>query len=601
MVIDGAELNLRYTGLSDRFRSLWTFYQFLGGVYKHQGRGPLDFKYDFQALYREVQALVPRVAVGVEADPETLRSFEKLERELARIHRELSALEREFSPSLLRKFFDHLKNQDEKILYALVKFYMLEEEPVRDTFDKLDILLTRLAGNGSEEGPERLRDRGELLTGFERLAQMAGIPAPTPGEERTLIDLIRDTRNEVREIPDFQALLDCRVIDRYRELKERLGPVGLHPPLLIEIVETNIALKNRFLALYLEEEARILEDTNRVFEIERYLERNPGVAHEDLQRQLEIFRRSRERFDAKRKENNVKREDIVALKESMRTVLGSFDPHGGSQQPRAAAEAPRPVEEPVSQVVPLRGEAAPVPSPAPVETGSSNDSRKAAGFETAAKPGAQEPSFDHAAQSAVDSGPFGPPEESDRSEEEDVEDLESTEDEIGLLELLPDDPLLATALHKIVFALELVSWDYGLDQASTAKELYHLKLEPWEIGAYRKLLGMRNQVGTLPWELQAFFLNSAALRIKMDEERDEISRLRDSGHADRLNDVLEASAQSLERGKEVDRRFRWFIDDMLFQGDTELLEQVYRSHFRFLNVFSGLWLEHHAAAGHAPL
>ncbi len=600
METDGAELNLRYTGLSDRFRSLWTFYQFLGGVYKHQGRGPLDFKYDFQALYREVQALVPRVAVGVEADPETLRSFEKLERELARIHRELSALEREFSPSLLRKFFDHLKNQDEKILYALVKFYMLEEEPGRDTFDKLDILLTRLAGKGVEDGPEHLRDRGELLTGFERLARMADIPAPTPGEERTLIDLIRDIRNEAREIPDFQALLDCRVIDRYRELKERLGPVGLYPSLLVEIVETNITLKNRFLALYLEEEARILEDTNKVFEIERYLERNPGVAHEELQRQLEIFRRSRERFDAKRREKNVKREDIVALRESMRTVLGSFDPHGGTHLARAVETAPPPVEEPVSQVVPLRGEAAPV---APVETESVSILRDAAIPDEIPASNTPEPEFQRSAQSAVDSGPFGPPGDPDLSEEdvEEVEELESTEEEIGLLDLLPDDPLLATALHKIVFALELISWDYGLDQASTAKELYHLKLEPWEIGAYRKLLGMRDQVGTLPWELQAFFLNSAALRIKMDEEREEISRLKESGHAERLNDVLEASAQSLERAKEVDRRFRWFIDDMLFQGDTELLEQVHRSHFRFLNVFSGLWLEHQAAAGYAPL
>ena len=33
-------LSVRYTTLSDRFRSLWTFYQFLGGVLKHLDEGP---------------------------------------------------------------------------------------------------------------------------------------------------------------------------------------------------------------------------------------------------------------------------------------------------------------------------------------------------------------------------------------------------------------------------------------------------------------------------------------------------------------------------------------------------------------------------------
>jgi len=158
-----------------------------------------------------------------------------------------------------------------------------------------------------------------------------------------------------------------------------------------------------------------------------------------------------------------------------------------------------------------------------------------------------------------------------------------------------------TALHKILFALELVSWEHGIDHAGGAIELHHLKLEPWEIGTYRKMMEMRHQVGTLPWELQAFFLTSAALRVKMEEEMSEIVRLKDTGHTERILEVLEHSAQSLERAREVDRRFRWFIDDMLFQGETELLEQVYRSHFRFLHIFSGLWLEHQSSGGVAPL
>lgn len=595
METQGTEMTLRFTVMSDQFRSLWTFYQFLGGVYKHQGLGSLPYDYDFQALYREVQALVPKVGVGTNTDAATIQEFEKLDRELERIHHELAKLESEFSPSLLRKFFDHLKNQDEKILFALVKFYILEPSPDRDTFDKLDILLTRLAGSPSEGGGERLRDRSELKTSFERLAEMANLPAPTAGEERTLVGLIKDLREEVRAIPDFHGLLHSRVIDRYRELKERLGKVGLHPTLLIEIVETNIELKNRFLSLYLEEEAKILEDTNKVFEIERYIERNPGVAHEELRRQLEIFRESRERFDAKRRDNNVKREDIVALRESMQLVMESFEP-------RRAANAVR-VEVPAEEVP---------EEPAPMEAGEGSDPLESVEALTPKDDGpllAVPPVFDGGDPAGADpeddpispsAGPFGPPQSAEDDAEE-ADELEPMDDEPGLMDYLPSDPLLSTALHKIIFALELVSWEHGPESAGSAKELHHLKLEPWEVGTYRKMMGMTNQVGTLPWELQAFFLSSAALRVKMEEELSEIIRLKDAGHAEKVLEILDLSAQSLERGREVDRRFRWFIDDMLFQGDTELLEQVYRSHFRFLNVFSGLWLEHQSTGGVAPL
>ena len=596
METQGTGLNLRFTGLSDRFRSLWTFYQFLGGVYKHQGRGAVAFDYDFQALYREVQALVPKVGVGTNADSGTVQEFEKLERILGRIHKELSNLESEFSPSLLRKFFDHLKNQDEKILYALVKFYMLQPAPGRDTFDKLDILLTRLAGNSTDGGPERLRDRGELTKSFERLAEMAAIPAPTAGEERTLIGLIKDLREEVRAIPDFQGLMHSRLIDRFRELKERLGKVGLYPSLLIEIVETNIELKNRFLALYLEEEAKILEDTNKVFEIERYIERNPGVAHEDLRRQLETFRASRERFDAKRRENNVKREDIAALRDSMQTVLESFEPQRvavpgkitavGEDQVPAADE----VDDLRAEVEESRPQVPETPPDAPPESEVILEQPFSHERSSIAAPG----------NVVSGSGPFGPP-QAPEDQLEEIDEMTAIDDEPSLIDLLPPDPLLMTSLHKILFALELVTWEHGIENAGGANELHHLKLEPWEVGTYRKMLEMRDQIGTLPWELQAFFLTSAALRVKMEDELSEIGRLGDAGHPDKVLEVLEHSAQSLERAREVDRRFRWFIDDMLFQGQTELLEQVYRSHFRFLNIFSSLWLEHQSSGGVAPL
>jgi len=123
------QLSERFTELSDRFRSLWTFYQFLGGVYRHRGQGEVPYVYDFQALYRRLQEMVPRV--GMEAAGAAPIEFEQVERELGRIHGELSKIEANLPPSLLRRFFDHLKRQDEKILYALIKFYLKSPSSVR--------------------------------------------------------------------------------------------------------------------------------------------------------------------------------------------------------------------------------------------------------------------------------------------------------------------------------------------------------------------------------------------------------------------------------------------------------------------------------------
>jgi hypothetical protein len=107
--------------------------------------------------------------------------------------------------------------------------------------------------------------------------------------------------------------------------------------------------------------------------------------------------------------------------------------------------------------------------------------------------------------------------------------------------------------------------------------------------------------GTPEWELDLFFLTSAALRVKMEEESGEITRLENANNPERLDEILENSARSLERARDTDRRFQWFIDDLLLRGDTLQLEHIYRSRFRFLHAYSGLWLVHQQSGGLTPL
>ncbi len=550
-----SQLNERYTSLSDRFRSLWTFYQFLSGVFKHRGDGPLPYSFDFQALYRRMQDLVPGMGLG--PTPELRHELDQVEREIEKVRSELAKAESAFGPSTLRRFFDHLKRQDEKILFALVKFYLQSPDLNGDDLDKLDILLTRLAEVPLDDGRVLQRDERELEAHFQRLAEFGGVPRLDPEREQELLSAIRSFRGEIRAIDDFQRLVDSRLYDRYRELKSSLGRSMLHPPILIQVVATNIEAKNRFRQLYQEVEVRILEDTNRIFEIERYLERNPELAHRELMQQIERFRESRQRFDRRRRDDNLKKEHILELRQAMLAVLESFDPM------RASA-----VARPSSQV----------DTPLPTEPRAMDELSRG-----------------NVAAEVLE----------ELEELDDETELEAVShgaaDATSLSELLPSDPLLNESLHKIMFALELVAWDRSPEQAAHATELHRLRLEPWEVGSYRWLAVHARGPETVERHLQLFFLTAAALRVKMEEESAEILRLADHGITDRLIDLLERSAQSLERAREIERRFQWFVEDMLYRGDTECLEQVYRSRFRFLKTYATLWLDHQAQGGLTPL
>jgi hypothetical protein len=536
-------LSVRYTTLSDRFRSLWTFYQFLGGVLKHLGEGPMPYTYDFQALHQRLKELVH--TIGVESTIDATPELDQLERELDRIQRELARIEYQFAPSVMRKFFDHIKRQDEKVLSALLKFYMLSNHFEQDTLDKLDILFTRLAEEPMENGQVAPKDSTDLLASFKCLAEITDLPPLPLAEETPLAEAVRAIRQELESIEDYATLVESKVYERYRRLKQRLGKTALHPSMLVEIATTNIVAKNRFKDLYEAEESKVVENTNRIFDIERYLDRHPELASEGLKKQLEEFRTIRVRYEARARKDNVKRDDISEMTRAMQAVLAQFDP--ASKRPLTS-----------------NSKEAAVSSTARTASHKIRQPEKASG------------PTDHTEAKGPTEG-------------------------TSLDDLLPPDPLLNETLHKIMFALEMIVWDRLPSQITNAPEIRNLNLEPREIETYRKLAEGNVDKSTPDWELDRFFLMSAALRVKMEEETNEIKRLENANNPDRLYEVLEHSARSLERARDTDRRFQWFIDDMLFRGDTQQLEYIYRSRFRFLHAYSGLWLVHQRSGGLTPL
>ncbi len=525
------ELNQRYVRLTDRCRSQWTFYQFLQGLFKHLRGQTCPVEIDFQELFGQLRELGQDLG-----NPQTARVEKAIEQLSVRLDGQngsLAEVDRQIPPSLLRRFFDRLRNQDEKILLAIIKFYLDGKELSEDTVDKIDILLTRLAEIPRSDGSSLLRERHEIERLVTPLLQHRQ-PATMPENELTiLLNALGDLRTEIVACRTFSELADGGALDRFRTLKRRLGDKLLHPRLLPAMLETTVTIKNRFRELWEDEEPQLLDDTNRVMELRKQLANHPEMMTPELREALEVFATAHRKFDQRRSEENLRREDVMELRRTLDRILDQFD----------------------------SSMAAAVTSPGKIETVTSVN---AGGAEV-----------DAPAAPAADT---------------------ATADVHGHF---PPDPLLQEYLSKIMFVLELVGRDHTPDELVNAKEMVTLRLEPWEAAAGQRIMEGRSAGSTLAGERDRLFLSGAALRVRMDEEAREIDRLQKRG-SERLQEVLERGGQSLQRAAEVERRIQWFIDDALYRGDTEFLLHLYRSRFRLLRAYSGLWLIHNERGGISP-
>lgn len=520
------ELNQRYIRLADRCRSQWTFYQLLQGLFKHLRNLPCPVELDFPNLFSELRKLSDELSDSTVSSG--ARVLAELSRKVDTYASQLRAVDVDVPPSLLRRFFDRLRHQDEKVILAIIKFYLDGGTSSPDTLDKLDILFTRLAELPAADGRSVARQPHEIERLIRPILDLHPRPTAPKEEVDILARAVTEIKAEVLQTTNFSQLVEGGALDRFRSLKRRLGEALLNPTLLPVVVDTTIAIKNRFRELLEEEESRLLEDTNRVRELERQLNGHPELVTPELRDLLESFMAASHRYTAARNDENVRRADVLELRKALNQILEAFD---------TSHSFPPPLK--------------------PPPTGDEEVEETAATDE--AEPAAAAP----------------------------------------LSSQLPADPLLHDYISKIVFALELAGTDRSAEEAVQAKELATLRLEPAEVEACRALTGGRTDLGSLSGQRQLLLLQAAALRVRMDEEAKEIDRLQRRG-SDKLAEVLERATASLQRAAEMDRRFLWFIDDALYRGETDHLEMLYRSRFRLLRAYSGLWLIHNARGGISP-
>ena len=199
-----------------------------------------------------------------------------------------------------------------------------QRDITQDILDKIDILFTRLAEIPRGDGTSLPREKHELERIIHPLLQSREGPSIDAGG-RDPARALADLKSEVLASRSFTELAAGGALDRFRTLKRRLGDTILHPALLPALLLTTVAIKNRFHELWQDEETSLLEDTNRVRELQRQMEVQPELLTAELREAFEVFTAVQKRFENGRQEESVRREDALELRLTLNRILEQFD------------------------------------------------------------------------------------------------------------------------------------------------------------------------------------------------------------------------------------------------------------------------------------
>ncbi len=514
-VAERGDIHSRYARLSDRLKATWTSHQFVSGVFRLFLMEEVPYELDLGGMLELTRGVGARLAshagrAGTRAPAGVRAALDAVESELEDASRGVLAAESRIGASMLRRFFERIKRQDDAIIESLIRFYLYAGGVEGDRRDKVDFLFTRLAEDFSpQRGEYVVRDGLELRQRLISIVAILGLPEPPRDEVIRLIRAIHSLRGDIASAEEFDDLSEGNLLRDARTFKHRVADLYFHPDVLLAIVDLNVSAKNRFSRLYDSEERRLIDDADKLAEYGSAIERNFGGANPTLVREIAKFRELRDRFDSLRAESNVKHDVVAGLKASMASILAQLD----------------------------------------------------RGLE---------------------------------SEEESIEIPPAFFDRTRAVELLSerfgrDEPLLDYLL-RIGTAIDLTDPESSAEDIADLPEARELRIEPWEATAWQKVLGRRPAEDEEDTEdLWILFLRAAALRIKVDAEASIIATAM-SADVQPDGDLLSKAKKSLDLAKELDQQFGDFLQEAAYYANRRILRQLYRSRFRLLRGFSGLWL-----------
>jgi hypothetical protein len=240
-VAEMEDLHGAYIRLTERFKALWTFHQFLKGVHQNFLGDLPPYTIEFNGIYDRLREVSTDVASASRSEDARDR-LDRIETELALAARTLRLSDRTLSPSLVRRFFDKVKPQDPKIVYHLLRFYFAQPDLDADTADKVDFLGTLAAARPDAEDVPRERDDAVRL--FEAIVSGCAWPTVPDEEAGGLVAALDELATDVSHARSFEELVRGKRIENIRTIKRRLGFALADPRVLASIGIANVRTRS---------------------------------------------------------------------------------------------------------------------------------------------------------------------------------------------------------------------------------------------------------------------------------------------------------------------------------------------------------------------
>jgi hypothetical protein len=308
-----------YIRLTERFKALWTFHQFLRGVQKTFFATEPTYALDFGKLYDDVRAVAG--AIDTTSPEKVAPRIRELAERLDAFSRKLREADRHISPSYVRRFFEKVQPQDEKIAFHLLRFYFSQPEVDEDVVDKVDFLATVVA-SGDRRGEDE-RPRPDVRKFFESATATSVWPRLEATAAPTIVRAFEELAADMARAQEFEDLVTARLLNNVRTLKRRVASGLSNPEVLAAVASCNLRTRSVFHRLYELEEQRLEEATDRIADLEKELTR--GGLEVPTAEEFRKFHDSRQRYERQAKESNVKALQVVELKEAIGQVLGRFE------------------------------------------------------------------------------------------------------------------------------------------------------------------------------------------------------------------------------------------------------------------------------------
>lgn len=352
MAQDLNRVHRRYIRVSNHFKSAWTFHQFLQGLQKVFTDGNVrSYPADFQPVYNDLKTAAQTLTETT--TDQVSRQLDSIEHRLVPICQGLLHADDEIAPSLLRQFFQRVKNYDENILGQLVKFYLFSQNSRAwnlQRLDKVDFLATKFAEEYHESRDAFvLRDHAALRDALAAFRSSLESEPTSELEVETIVNNLQAIKRDANTVQSIDDLHQSQLVQRYREVKHGLGNRFFEPRVLMTILDVNLQVKNQIHQLYRRDEQRIIAEYQQVFELERDVPVDVVLSSE-----LAEFKQAVERFENQLQGENLKLQDLVELRRKVRDLLPKLKPVETDTAPTPLVK-PRELRESVPETeAPLR-------------------------------------------------------------------------------------------------------------------------------------------------------------------------------------------------------------------------------------------------------